>query len=311
MNKFINKLLLLVLSIGLVIGSSSAMQDSPSNENIALRYINFLANISPSSKNDPFPEIASLFSPNCHKVVNGKLISTNIIELEKQLRGAQVEFKEWTIELNQKNCIFFPEDNTYVLQFAIANIPGQKNSIVTKYITFDDNGLISNINEVYNIKNNHAFLAVLRESKPSAETDSAALKRAGERYIEFLQNFGKPGDLEDFDIFFKLGEIIAYKCLKSINGGIVSEGLICSKLLSTVRPGLISQLVNAKEAFGSWEISLEKDGLIADLQNNVCMVRYDITPSKSDATYCFIAYLRFDQAGNIEEINEVYNQKDS
>ncbi len=305
MKKCINKLLLSVLSISLIVASSCAMHDSNSHEDIALRYINFLNKVSPSSGQDAFPKMASLFSPNCHKVVNGKLSSKNIVELETQLREAQCVYGAWTIEPNQSNCFLFPEDNTYVLQYDVANVPDQKTSIVTKYITFDDNGLITNINEVFNTKTDNAFFADPQEIKPSSQTDSVTLKQAAQRYIEFLQHFGKPGEQETY---LEMTELISSSCLKIVNGGIVSRGADCIALFEF---GLNDQLRDMKERFGSWTIELDQEGVIANLQKNVCMVRYDLKSSKSQETYTFIAYLRFNKNGKIQEIDELYNKKDS
>ncbi len=172
-----NKLLLLILSITFAVSSSSAMQE----KDLAHRYLDFLDVANPS-----IAEMELLFSPSCRKIINGATASKNIEQMQAQICKVQQEFKDqsrehlrdadiklceeleadhgfkvWAIEPCEENCMFLPQNNTFVIQFHVHLPPkldvkrdlySVEALIVIAYLKIDADGKICEINEVYNSK---------------------------------------------------------------------------------------------------------------------------------------------------------------
>lgn len=114
---------------------------------IAQNYTNFLAQFGKADKGDIKFLMQTLFAPDCRKVVNGKTVSKSIRKLYKQIKKAKKGTGLWTVSVVAP---FIAQNNTVVVHY---EIPTEKQGtiVVLKRLICDNNGLIKEINEVFNI----------------------------------------------------------------------------------------------------------------------------------------------------------------
>ncbi|MGE0009592.1 MAG: hypothetical protein AB7F19_03540 [Candidatus Babeliales bacterium] len=113
----------------------------------AKRYTNFLAQFGSADQGDIKGFMASLFADDCQKVVNGKVITRTVDELYNQLATAKVGAGLWSVNIVNVMMVNV-EANKVLIHY---EIPTEHigTFVVMKFLTID-NGMITEINEVYN-----------------------------------------------------------------------------------------------------------------------------------------------------------------
>lgn len=117
---------------------------------IAQRYMDFMSDFGSVAPSDTIvATMESLFAQDCHKIVNGKIITRTIQELYEQITAAKEFVGGWDIT-SVTPFIAHPESNTVIVHFAV---PTERHGthLGVKFLTCDSNGLITQIDEVYNL----------------------------------------------------------------------------------------------------------------------------------------------------------------
>jgi hypothetical protein len=118
--------------------------------NVGHHYIDYLIQF--SSQTIIYEQnMHSLFAPNCKKIMNGAIVANNSHELYMQLEETKKQFHSWHIQAYRDNIFSNQQNNTWVVQYDITTAQ-LGTMIVMAYLKLDPNGLICEINEVYNKK---------------------------------------------------------------------------------------------------------------------------------------------------------------
>ena len=117
---------------------------------IAQRYTDFLAQFGKKDTGDLIGQMESLIAPDCHKIVNGKIVSTTLLELHNQIAEAKTSVGLWEVNV-ESPFIVSSENNTVVVHYEIPTTR-QGTLAVMKFLKCNSNGLIIEINEVFNKK---------------------------------------------------------------------------------------------------------------------------------------------------------------
>jgi len=120
---------------------------------IAQRYIDFLIRFGSTENQKTVQpnEMESIFAPICKKVMNGAVLTNSREEIYTQLQEATNYLNGWTINVYNENTLVNAENNVCVIHYDITT-KSLGTMIVIKYLTMNQDGLIKEINEVYNQK---------------------------------------------------------------------------------------------------------------------------------------------------------------
>lgn len=164
-----NKIILSLLSIVFLHGSCFSMESKrPASyeeyvakahylKAVAERYQKFLSQFGQEETGDLLPTMKALFAPDikkfvndCHNLEGRKPVATTIKELYAQISSAKNEVGIWSV-IEEDIPIASVEENMVIAHF---QIPTQKKGtiVVMKKLICNDNGLINEINEVFNFK---------------------------------------------------------------------------------------------------------------------------------------------------------------
>ncbi|MFN7038233.1 MAG: hypothetical protein ACK4OM_01490 [Alphaproteobacteria bacterium] len=110
-------------------------------------YINFLTDFGLNDHME-LDSFKNIFSESCRKIINGNIACNNIHELKTQLEQVKSATEDWNIKPN--NIIQSDNAEICVVQYELhsANL----GNFITIAILGYNNGLIEEINEVYNQK---------------------------------------------------------------------------------------------------------------------------------------------------------------
>lgn len=123
------------------------------------------------------------------------------------------------------------------------------------------------------------------------EEDSAALQKATDRYLNFINQISKGEAFPQMDV---AAEIISPNCKKILNGQLFTQN----------REDFVNDLLSVFENQGGWQV-YPADTIINSLSKTVVLRLF--IEMDNLGTYTAIVILRFDSSYLITEINEVLN----
>lgn len=110
-------------------------------------YINFLNLVGKAEEKTFATQVPALFAAEFKKVINGKTALTGRDQFARQLQKTLTKVGSWTVE--NIDTIVSSEDHACVVRYVLKS--SKKGTFTTMAILrFDDKGLISEVNEVYN-----------------------------------------------------------------------------------------------------------------------------------------------------------------
>ncbi len=111
------------------------------------RYIDMLNLAGKSDQTMYQKALPIVMSPQCQKIINGKLAVSNIKQLDSQLQDVHKMAGNWDIQ--PLDVIASSTDKTCVIRY-ILNSKSKGHFTTIAILRFDDNGRIKEINEVWN-----------------------------------------------------------------------------------------------------------------------------------------------------------------
>jgi hypothetical protein len=118
---------------------------------VAKRYVGFLEQFGAQDQGNVKELMGSLFASDCQKIVNGKTITHTVDELYNQMAKAKEVVGTWSVNIVNPVMVN-TETNTVVIHYEILTQEAGT-FVVMKFLTVD-NGLVTEINEVYNALDN-------------------------------------------------------------------------------------------------------------------------------------------------------------
>lgn len=115
--------------------------------NIGQRYMNWIIDFSKSNPKEFTTTLNSLFVPQCRKIVNWKPVSENRDQLMAQMNQSKKDFGKHTIQ--PCRIAASQEENLCTIQFLLTDEKGAT-YVITSMLICDQQGMIKEINEVYN-----------------------------------------------------------------------------------------------------------------------------------------------------------------
>lgn len=113
----------------------------------ATNYILFLNVVGSADENTYAAQLPKIIATDCKKVMNGKTAVTSADQFKDQLKGVRKMVGKWTIET--LDTLASPESNTCVVRYVLKS--KKKGTFITMAILrYNDKGLITEVNEVYN-----------------------------------------------------------------------------------------------------------------------------------------------------------------
>jgi hypothetical protein len=110
-------------------------------------YITFLNTVGKSGVTSQENTLPALFASDLKKIMNGKTAFASLDKFSPQLESVYNTFGPWTIE--NLDTIISPQQKTCVVRYVLKSAQGG-NFTTIGILRFDDKGLITEINEVYN-----------------------------------------------------------------------------------------------------------------------------------------------------------------
>lgn len=123
-----------------------AQQNYEDLKTAAGRYIDFLKIVGNADVKTYAPQVLTLCTSNVKKVMNGKAALTTSDKFIAQLGEVRDMVGTWTIE--NLDTIISPEDHSCVVRYVLKSKEGAY--ITLAILRYDDKGMITEINEVYN-----------------------------------------------------------------------------------------------------------------------------------------------------------------
>lgn len=115
---------------------------------VAKRYISFLAQFGAAEQGNIQDAMESLFAPDCHKVINGKVVVRTKDQLYTQMANAKNMVGTWQVEIVNPVTMNI-DTNTIVIHYHITT--KMFGTVVVMKFLKVDSGYITEINEVYNM----------------------------------------------------------------------------------------------------------------------------------------------------------------
>jgi hypothetical protein len=119
---------------------------------VGQRYLEFISH--PSAMNNT-EQLEALFAPNVKKTVNSNLICTGRDQLAKQMKEVNDSFGISKVDPQQ--IIIGADSNINVIHFEISFASDNSTESVISIIRSNDQGLIEEINEVFNDKKSYTW----------------------------------------------------------------------------------------------------------------------------------------------------------
>ncbi len=273
------KFLCVVILVGLMKQPFAAGDGTSSRlENLGKRYIQFMRDVGNLENEILYEDQATqLFTESVVKIVNGLTILSNRVALLAQLRDARA--KAYPCVFDIKKILVDEQKKTCVISFTWNSEKlGLHTTMV--FLKFDENGQITEIDEVYNAAGTH----LNSSSKP--------IKDLAIAYSAFQNSYGQSED----------------KNYQEIIEGLFSPGfrkIANNAILVSNRDGLESQLGGVRVAAGKWTMKEKKT--IPSADNKQCVIWYVLETEKMKS-FDVMAILSSSDGNKIDLIDEIYYQ---
>lgn len=120
-------------------------KDSETDQKLREAMRGYLEQIHLISQGKPHGNLDSILAPDCKKILNGKLISSNREAFIKELETVNKTLGNWTVA--ERKMVCSPRDRTVALGLDIGL--NQKNYMATVFFHFNQQNLISALDETF------------------------------------------------------------------------------------------------------------------------------------------------------------------
>jgi len=259
-----------------IFANISAASESLSLEALGRRYVAFMQSLGEEGATTYESQAPEIFAEQVSKIVNDRQILTARIELLKQLRDAREIAYPCTFTIQKIFCDVAKKACTIHFTWNSEKL-GLHKTVVS--LNFDENNLITEIDEVYNAAGIH----LSNSKKPIAELATA--------YNEFQHSYGQS---EEKDYPAVIEKLFSPGFEKTAN----------TQRLVNGRDNLEPQLSSVRAAAEGWNILVKE--MIPSADNKKCIISYSLV-SKKLGTFDIIAILTSSDGAHIDSVTEVYS----